>query len=128
MARELNLTVKRGCTLISPKFFSINEALPPNITYQEILQGIDEGTYTLKSLLNKEYIGQVREGANRTVLADLHFIIEDNMMHFKVNTTQFPNTKADLFYDVFEKDLATQEVLEKVHGRLTINSAITKED
>lgn len=130
MSRQLNLLVTRGCTLKSGEIFSVNESVPSNITYEQLEQGITNGTYTLRPLSGKEYTGQIRERANTGVLADLVFTVAENRMTFSVPasvTKTWENVDATFFYDVFETDISTGEVAVAVHGKIAVSAAITQE-
>lgn len=131
MKQEMNLSVKRGCTLKSGKLFSINESVPSNITYAQLMAGIAAGTYTLKSLAGKSYAGQVRERPNTAVLGELSFNTSGNYLTFTLPasvTASWPNNATTLFYDVLETDTATGHVREVAYGNIEVNAAITKED
>lgn len=131
MKQQMNLSVKRGCTLESGKIFSVNETVPSNITYAQLMAGIEEGTYTLKSLTGKTYEGQVRERPNTPVLGNLVFDTTDDFLTFSLSaaiTGTWPNNATTLFYDVFETDTTTGKVREVVYGNIQVNAAITKED
>jgi hypothetical protein len=130
MKQQMNLSVKRGCTLESGKIFSVNESVPSNITYAQLMAGIEEGTYTLKSLAGKIYEGQVRERPNTPVLANLVFDTTEDFLTFSIPaavTGTWPNDATTVFYDVFETDTNTGKVREVVYGNIQINAAITKE-
>jgi hypothetical protein len=129
MSNEMNLSVKRGCTLKSGKIFSVNETVPVNITYAQLMEGITEGTYTLVSLSGKTFSGQVRERPNTAVLANLVFNTTGDYLTFLVPaavTETWSNKGTTLFYDVFETTTATGEVREVAYGKITVNSAITE--
>jgi hypothetical protein len=130
MSRELNLTVTRGCTLKSPEIFSVNEAVPSNITYEQLMQGIEDGIYTLKSLEDKLHIGQVRERPNAEVKANLIFQTAGDILTFTIPadiTVTWPNQGHTLFYDVFETDAVTGEVLRIIYGKILVIAALTIE-
>lgn len=128
MSRSIDLTVKRGCTLRSGEIFSTNEVVPKNITYTQLLTGITLGTYTLKSLEDKTYAGQVRDRAGGTLRADLVFEVVDDKMSFSVPaeiTATWPNDITAMFYDVFETDTVTGVVREAAKGKVILEPAIT---
>lgn len=130
MSREINFKLKRGCTLKSGEIFSVNEVIPVNITADQLQAGIENGTYTLRSLNNKIFKGQVRERANSAVIADIVFNTVNNKMTFTVPasvTKTWPNKNDTFFYDVFETDTSTGEVREVVYGKIVLVQAITKE-
>ena len=130
MAREMNISVKHGCTLQSGKIFSINESVPRNTTYAEIIAGIAAGTYTKKSLADKTYSGQIREQVGFPVLAELSFQVVDNELSFSVPASvieTWPNAAATFFYDVQETDTVTSIVSSKVEGRITVVPYITED-
>jgi hypothetical protein len=129
MTRSIDITVKRGCTLQSGDIFSTNEVVPANITYAQLLAGIQLGTYTLKSLVNKTYRGQVRDRANGTLRANLVFTVANNKMSFSVPasiTAAWPKDTTTMFYDVFETDTQTTRVREAAQGKVIIQPAITE--
>lgn len=130
MRQEMNLTVKRGCTLESGKIFSINETVPANITYAQLMEGIENDDYTLVSLAGKTFQGQVRERPNTSVVGNLVFTVTDDMLTFTVPATvtaEWPNTGVTFFYDVFETTIATGVVREVAFGKINVMAAITKE-
>lgn len=130
MSTEMNLVVTRGCTLKSGEIYSVNEPVPSNITYEQLMAGIADGTYTLKSLANKTYRGQVRDRANTAIKAELVFTTLGDKLVFTVPasvTETWINEAATFFYDVFETDTITEEVIQVVHGKITVNAAITIE-
>lgn len=131
MNRQTDLTVKRGCTLQSGKFFSVNEVVPKNITYAQLLAGIANSTYTKKSLENKTYKGQVRNLTNGVLAGDLVFEVVDDEMSFSLPasvTVTWPNVKGTFFYDVFETDTITNVVRLITEGKVNVIPAMTKED
>lgn len=128
MIRPIDITVKRGCTLQSGEIFSTNEVVPKNITYAQLLAGITAGTYTIKSLANKTFAGQVRDRAGGTLRADLVIEVVDDKMSFSVPadiTVLWPTDVNAMFYDVFETDTVTGVVREAVKGKILIEPAIT---
>lgn len=130
MTQELNLHVIRGCTLVSPEIFSINEPVPANITYEQLEAGIADGTYTLKSLGDNTYLGLVRERPNTPLLAQLNITITDDRLVFSIPasvTSTWPNKQTTLFYDLFATDINTDVVTPVVHGKILVHAAITSE-
>lgn len=128
MTKPIHITVKRGTTLVSGKYFSTNETVPANITYAELMAGIALGTYTLKPLANKSYKGQVRSIANGNVEADLVFSTEDDQMQFTIPalvTATWPNKAVTLFYDVHETDTDTGIVRTVAEGTIGVIPSIT---
>ena len=130
MTQKLDLTVKRGCTLQSGKLISVNESVPKNITYTQLLEGIENDTYSLKSLANKTYEGQVRDRANATLRGQLVFNKTDDMLSFSLpaSVTETWENKADTFYyDVIETDTVTGEVVSRAEGKIFVIPSVTKE-
>ena len=130
MTQKLDLTVKRGCTLQSGKLISVNEPVPKNITYAQLLAGIADDTYTLKSLADKTYSGQVRDRANATLRGQLVFDTTDDMLSFSLpaSVTETWENKADTFYyDVIETDTVTNQVVSRVEGKISVVPTVTKE-
>lgn len=128
MTRAIDIYVKRGCTLQSGDMFAVNEIVPKNITYAQLLDGIVLGTYTLKSLENKTYVGQVRDRANGLFRADLVFEVIDDKMRFSVpadETATWPNESNTFFYDVLETDSITGVVREAAKGKIIVEPSIT---
>lgn len=129
MSTEMNLRVSRGETLISGKIFKINEVLPEGITYEELLAGIQAGTYTRESLVGRTYAGQVRARAGAAVRGNLSFTVVDNVLAFSLAasiTKDFPDDEDVLFYDVMETITATGEVRKRVHGKIFVDKTITQ--
>lgn len=128
MAKQIDITVTRGCTLKSGKIFSVVESLPVGITYTELLAGIDIGTYTKKSLVGKTYAGQIRDRANAKHRGDLVFDTTNDELEFTLDaadTELWENEAATFFYDVFETDTASGEVLPIIKGKILVEPAIT---
>lgn len=126
----MNITVKHGCGLQSGKIFSVNESVPRHVTYAQLMEGIADGTYTVKSLAGKTYAGQVRDAPNGTLLGELQFEIENNMLSFSLPssvTVGWPNEPNTYFYDVQETTTATGNVLSKIEGNITVRPSITVE-
>lgn len=128
MAKPVHIDVTRGTTLVSGKYFSTNEPVPSNISYTELQAGIALGTYTLKSLANKEYKGQVRDRANAAIQAELVFVVEDDQMQFMVPnliTATWSNKTNTFFYDVHETDTVTGIVRVAAEGTIGVIPSIT---
>lgn len=128
MTRQIDITVTRGCTLKSGKIFSVEETLPVGITYAELVLGITNGTYTKKSLAGKSYSGQIRERANAKHYGDLEFTVVDDELQFSLDasvTALWENEATTLFYDVFETDIASGEILPIIKGKILVEPAIT---
>jgi hypothetical protein len=131
MSREVDLTVERGCTLKSGSIFSVNEVVPKNITYAQLMAGITAGTYTKKSLANKTYAGQVRNRADGTLITNLVITVANNEMSYSIPasvTKTWPNKADTLFYDVHETDSTDGSVIPKVKGKISVMPSITSED
>jgi len=130
MPKPIHIEVTRGTTLQSGEYFSVNEAVPDNITYAQLLAGITLGTYTLKSLVGKTFKGQVRDRANATLQADLVFSVTDNKMKFSVPfsiTNTWPNKAVTFFYDVIETDTGASTSRIAAEGTIGVLPAITLE-
>lgn len=128
MSREMNLVVKRGTTLKSGKIFSLNESIPADITYADLMAGIADGTYTKKSLTGKTYKGQVRDRAGATMRGELSFDTAGDVLTFSLpaaTTLAWPTNIDTLFYDVLETTTATGVVLTKVYGKIKVEPTIT---
>lgn len=128
MIKPITLKVIRGTSLTSGEYFSVNESVPNNITYAQLLAGIDLGTYTLKSLANKSYKGQVRDRANASLKAELIFTVANDRMKFSIPasvTKDWPNEAVTYFYDVFETDTVTGNIKAVAHGNIQVQPAIT---
>lgn len=128
MVRPIKLKVIRGTTLVSGEYFSVNETVPPDISYAELLAGIGNDTYTLKSLGFKSYKGQVRDRANSALKAELQFSVANDRMKFSILNTvteTWENKAATFFYDVFETDLQTEIVKLAAHGTIEVIPAMT---
>jgi hypothetical protein len=131
MAKELNLTVARGETLTSGKIFTVIEALPLGITQRDLLLGIAAGTYTLESLVDMSYVGEVRERANALLRGTLVFSVVDDQMSFSLPsavTQTWPNEATTYKYDVFGTNALTGNVTQILFGNITVTPAITNED
>lgn len=131
MSRQLDITVTRGTTLKSGEIFSVEEPLPAGITYAALLEGIDAGDFTLKSLASMDYTGQIRDRANATWRAELVFSKTGDKLSFSVpaNTTaQWPNESAVYKYDVIGTNNDTGVVSRVVWGNIIVEPSITNED
>ena len=130
MPKPIHIDVKRGTTLQSGEYFSVNEVVPDGITYAQLLAGIADATYTLRSLADKEYKGQIRDRANAALKADLVFTVVDDKMKFSVPasvTETWPNTTATFFYDAIETDTVTGLVKVAAEGTIGVIPTITLE-
>lgn len=130
MPKPIHIEVKRGTTLQSGEYFSVNEVVPDGITYAQLLAGIANNTYTLRSLVNKTFKGQIRDRANASLKADLVFTVADNKMKFSVPasvTETWPNTAATFFYDALETDTVTGLVKVVAEGTIGVIPTITLE-
>jgi hypothetical protein len=131
MAKQLDLVVKRGTTLQSPKIFSVNEPVPANISYAELMAGIEAETYTLKSLDGYTHVGHVRERPNTAIKAELVFDTTDDKLSWSIPasvTATWDNELTVLFYDVFRTHVSTGVVTTVAEGKITVNSSITAEE
>lgn len=130
MPKPIHIEITRGTTLQSGEYFSVNEAVPENITYAQLLAGISLGTYTLKSLVGKTFKGQVRDMANAVLRADLVFSVTDNKMKFSIPysvTSTWPNKPATFFYDVVETDISLNTSRICAQGSIGVLPSITLE-
>lgn len=130
MSRELNLSVTVGCTLQSGKIFSIEESIPVGTTYDELMQGIDLGIYTKKSLVGKTYQGQVRDRANAHLRGELICTVANDELVLSlsaITTGTWDNEASTFFYDVFETDTNTGVVIKAIYGKIEVIPAITIE-
>lgn len=131
MAKELNLTVARGETLQSGKIFTVVEPLPLGISQYDLLQGIEESTYTLVSLANISYSGEVRDRANSVLRGTLVFSVSDDQMSFTLPasvTKDWPNEVSTYKYDVFSTNSVDGVVMRVLYGNISVEPAITNED
>jgi hypothetical protein len=131
MAKELNLTVARGETLQSGKIFTVVEPLPLGISQYDLLQGIEESTYTLVSLANISYSGEVRDRANSVLRGTLVFSVSDDQMSFTLPasvTKDWPNEASTYKYDVFSTNSVDGVVVRVLYGNISVEPAITNED
>lgn len=130
MPKPIHIEVKRGTTLQSGEYFSVNEVVPDGITYAQLLAGIADDTYTLRSLVNKTFKGQIRDRANAALKADLVFTVVDDKMKFSVPasvTETWPNNTATFFYDAIETDTVTGLVKVVAEGTIGVIPTITLE-
>lgn len=131
MARVMDLRVKHGCTLQSGKIFAVNEVVPANITYEQLMAGIDDDIYTLVSLTGKTYRGQIRDRAGATLRADLVPLVENDILSFSVPASvvvTWPNESNTFFYDLFETDTVSGIVTLKAEGKVELIPSITQEE
>lgn len=130
MNNQMNIEVHWGSTLQSGKMFTTNEPLPPGISYQELMDGIADGTYSLKSLAGKTFKGQIRERANAVLKAELVISTDANMLSFSVPASiikTWPNEKLTYYYDLYETETSTGIVKLRAQGQVNIKPAMTKE-
>lgn len=131
MAKQLNLSVTRGETLQSGKIFTVIEPLPLNITYKELMEGIEDGTYTLESLMDHTFTGEIRNRANATLRGTLVCTVEDDQLSFSLASTvtkTWPNEATTFKYDLFSTNTITGVVKKVVYGNIDVIPAITNED
>ena len=131
MATELNLKVARGETLNSGKIFTVVEPLPLGISQHDLLEGIANATYTLESLSNFTFTGEIRDRANATLRGTLIFHTENDQMWFTLPSTDtktWPNECSVFKYDVFRSNTVTSEVTRVIYGNIEVIPAITNED
>lgn len=124
-----HITATRGDTIFSPTWFILVEDLPPNVTYQEIVTGIANGTYTPVDLTAYEIKGQVRATPQGTVVLDLPLVVTDDYkLSFTIPaeiTAAFTNENQSYGYDIQFKTIADGTVKTWIAGKLTITTDYT---
>lgn len=124
-----NITSIRGDTIFSPTWLITVEDLPPRITYQELLDGIADGTYTPVDLTAFEISGQVRATPQGTVVIDLPLVVTDGYkLSFTIpseTTAAFTNENQSYGYDIQFKTIADGTVQTWIGGSFSITTDYT---
>jgi hypothetical protein len=124
-----NITAIRGDTIFSPTWIITVEDLSSRITYQELLDGIADGTYTAIDLTAYEIKGQVRSNPQGTVVIELPLTVTDNWkLSFTIpaeTTAAFANESQNYAYDIQFKTISDGTVQTWIAGTFAITADYT---